>query len=282
MNVKQTLNVNTPNDSHQPITRVVKVGNVEIGGPEFTVIAGPCSIESQEHLFQTATAVKKMGANLLRGGIWKLRTSVDAFQGLGRDSYSFIKSILDQTGLKLVSEITDPRQIEDVYDLVDMFQIGSRNMHNYALLKEVGMVKKPILLKRGFAALIDEWIKATDYIRHGGNEDIILCERGIRTFETATRNTLDINAVIYVKARTNLPIIVDPSHGVGLRELVPQLTYASAAAGADGVIIEVHPNPDKALSDGRQTLDFDSFEQTMNQLEKILNAIGRPLQKNNT
>lgn len=260
-------------------TRAVKVGDMTIGGPEFTVIAGPCSIESHEHLLETAQAVKQRGASLLRGGIWKLRTSADSFQGLGRDSFHFIKDVLQKTGLRLVSEITDPRQIEEVYDFVDMFQIGSRNMHNYSLLKEVGRTQKPVLLKRGFAALIDEWIKATEYIRQGGNENIILCERGIRTFETATRNTLDINAVIYVKARTHLPVLVDPSHGVGLRELVPQLTYASAAAGADGVIIEVHPHPHKAMSDGRQTLNFQDFEKTMQQLEKILDAIGRPLQK---
>lgn len=266
-----------PHDA--PTTRIVKVGDVSIGGPEFTVIAGPCSIESREHLLQTATAVKKGGANLLRGGIWKMRTSADSFQGLGNDSFQFIREVLQETGLKLVSEITDARQIEEVHDFVDMFQIGSRNMHNYALLKEVGKTQKPVLLKRGLAALIDEWIKATEYIRQGGNDNVILCERGIRTFETATRNTLDINAVVYVKARTELPVIVDPSHGVGLRELVPQLTYAAAAAGADGVILEVHPNPEKAMSDGRQTLNFESFEHTMQTLEKILNAIGRPLQK---
>lgn len=274
MDVKQIEKAQTPTT-----TRIVKVGDVSIGGPEFTVIAGPCSIESREHLQQTATAVKNMGANLLRGGIWKMRTSADAFQGLGSDSFGFIKEVLKETGLKLVSEITDARQIEEVYDFVDMFQIGSRNMHNYALLREVGRVQKPVLLKRGFAALIDEWIKATEYIRQGGNENIILCERGIRTFETATRNTLDLNAVVYAKAKTDLPVIVDPSHAIGLREFVPQLTYGAAACGADGVIIEVHPNPEKAMSDGRQTLNFESFDQTMKQLEKICAAIGRPLQK---
>lgn len=291
MQVKQEVQPSAKSDSHletekpsslypySTSTRPVQVGNITIGGPEFTVIAGPCSIESREHLQQTATAVKKMGAHLLRGGIWKMRTSADSFQGLGHEAFQFIREVLQETGLSLVSEITDPRQIEEVHDFVDMFQIGSRNMHNYSLLKEVGKTRKPILLKRGFAALIDEWIKATEYVRQGGNENIVLCERGIRTFETATRNTLDINAVVYLKAKTQLPVIVDPSHGIGLRELVPQLTYASAAAGADGVIVEVHPHPEKAMSDGRQTLNFETFEQTMQTLEKILAAIGRPLQR---
>ncbi len=260
-------------------TRTVKVGNVIIGGPQFTVIAGPCSIENSDHFFNTSMAVKEAGASLVRAGIWKLRTSADAFQGLGQNAFDLIKEVKKRTGMLLVSEITDPRQIDEVYELVDMFQIGSRNMHNYALLKEVGMHKKPILLKRGFAALIEEWIKATEYIRKGGNEDIVMCERGIRTFETATRNTLDLNAVVYVKAKTNLPVLVDPSHAIGLREFVPQLTYASAVAGADGVIVEVHPNPDKALSDGRQSMDYASFSEMMKKLETILNVIGKPLQK---
>lgn len=260
-------------------TRTVKVGNIVIGGPEFTVIAGPCSIESREHFLETSLAVKNAGASLVRAGIWKLRTSADAFQGLGKDSFEFIREVKKQTGMLLVSEITDSRQIEEVYDFVDMFQIGSRNMHNYSLLKEVGRTTKPILLKRGFAALIDEWIKATEYIRMGGNENIVLCERGIRTFETATRNTLDLNAVVYVKAKTNLPVIVDPSHAIGLREFVPQLSYASAVAGADGIIVEVHPDPDKAMSDGRQSLNYNDFNSMMEQMAKILNVIGKPLQK---
>jgi 3-deoxy-7-phosphoheptulonate synthase len=260
-------------------TRTVKVGNVTIGGPNFTVIAGPCSIESKDHFLDVSQAVKNSGASLVRAGIWKLRTSADTFQGLGSNAFDLIKEVKKQTGLGLVSEITDPRQIGDVHDFVDMFQIGSRNMHNYALLKEVGQTTKPILLKRGFAALIDEWIKATEYVRKGGNENIILCERGIRTFETATRNTLDLNAVVYAKAHTDLPVIVDPSHAIGLREFVPQLTYASAVAGADGVIVEVHPNPDKAMSDGRQSLNYKSFDDMMKQLEKLLEVVGRPLQK---
>jgi 3-deoxy-7-phosphoheptulonate synthase len=262
-----------------PKTRPVQVGKHLIGGENFTLIAGPCSIESQEHLELTAKTVRSMGANLIRGGIWKLRTSAESFQGLGQDSFHFIRETLKKNDLSLVSEITDPRQIEEIHDFVDMFQIGSRNMHNYALLKEVGKTKKPVLIKRGFAALIDEWIKSTEYVRQGGNENVVLCERGIRTFETATRNTLDLNAVAYVKSRTHLPVIVDPSHGIGIRSLVPSMAFAAAASGCDGLIVEVHPNPEKALSDGQQTLNFSEFETMVKQLEKILVAIGRPLDK---
>lgn len=260
-------------------TKPVRVGSTIIGGDGFTLIAGPCSIESQEHFELTAKTVHKLGANLIRGGIWKLRTSAQAFQGLGDGSFTFLRDTLRKTGLNLVSEITDPRQIEEVHDFVDMFQIGSRNMHNYALLKEVGKTQKPVLIKRGFAALVDEWIKSTEYVRQGGNENVVLCERGIRTFETATRNTLDINAVIYVKQRTHLPIIVDPSHGIGIRSMVSPLALASAAAGADGIIVEVHPEPEKALSDGQQTLNFPEFEAMVKDLNRVLEAIGRPLQR---
>jgi 3-deoxy-7-phosphoheptulonate synthase len=274
MNMKQT-EIETLTQT----TRPVKVGDHLIGGEHFTLIAGPCSIENKEHFELTSKTVKSMGANLIRGGIWKLRTSADSFQGLGRDSFNFIRQTLKENNLSLVSEITDPRQIEEIHDFVDMFQIGSRNMHNYALLKEVGLTQKPVLIKRGFAALIDEWVKSSEYVRKGGNENVILCERGIRTFETATRNTLDLNAVVYVKNRTHLPVIVDPSHGIGIRSLVPQMAYAAAASGCDGLIVEVHPNPEKALSDGQQTLNFSEFETLVKQLEKILDAIGRPLSK---
>ncbi len=260
-------------------TKPVQVGPVQIGGAKFTVIAGPCSIESPEQFLEAATAVKNAGAVLLRGGIWKLRTSPQTFQGLGADSFGFIKDILKQTNMKLVSEVTDPRQIAMIDDCVEMYQVGSRNMHNYALLKELGQTRKPILLKRGFAAFVDEWIKAAEYITAGGNDKVILCERGIRTFETSTRNTLDLNSVVYVKAKTNLPVIVDPSHAVGMREFVPQLALAAAAAGADGLIVEVHPRPAEALSDGRQALTMSDFQQLMSKLEKLLTALDRPLNK---
>ena len=257
----------------------VKIGQVEIGGPQFTVIAGPCSIESEQQLLTTALSVKKSGASLLRGGIWKMRTSNNSFQGLGPGAFDFIKKVKAETNLPLISEVTDIRQIEEVHHLVDAYQVGARNMHNYSLLKELGKQRKPVLLKRGFSAFIDEWIKAADYVISGGNDQVILCERGIRTFETATRNTLDLNAVVYAKKHTQLPVIVDPSHGVGIAELVPQLCYAAAAAGADGLIIEVHPNPSEALSDGQQALTFEAFEKTMKQLERVLGAFDRGLNK---
>lgn len=258
---------------------IVQIGQIKIGGPEFTVIAGPCSIESEEQLRKTAESVKKSGASVLRGGIWKMRTSPQAFQGLGSSAFDFIKKIKLETGMTLISEITDARQIEEIVNVVDAFQVGARNMHNYALLKELGKQPKPVLLKRGFSAYIDEWIKAADYITGGGNPNVILCERGIRTFETATRNTLDLNGVVYAKQKTQLPVIVDPSHAVGIAALVPQICYASAAAGADGLIIETHPNPSEALSDGPQALTLENFDKTMRQLEKVLAAFDRRLQK---
>lgn len=258
---------------------VVQVGQIKIGGPSFTVIAGPCSIESEQQFRTTATAVKQSGACLLRGGIWKMRTSAKAFQGLGQSAFEFINQIKAETGLMLASEITDARQIEETLHVVDVFQVGARNMHNYALLKELGKQPKPVILKRGFAAFVDEWIKAADYVTNGGNPNVILCERGIRTFETATRNTLDLNAVVYAKKHSNLPVIVDPSHAVGISELVPQICYASAAAGADGLIVETHPNPAEALSDGPQALTLENFDKMMRQLEKVLAAFDRSLQR---
>lgn len=258
-------------------TRTVQVGPIQIGGPEFTVIAGPCSIENHSQFLETALAVKAAGAVLLRGGVWKLRTSAQTFQGLGPEAFGFIKEVLEQTQMKLVSEVTDPRQIEMLDDYVEMYQVGSRNMHNYALLKELGQTQKPILLKRGFAAFVDEWIKAAEYISLGGNDKVILCERGIRTFETATRNTLDLNSVVYAKARTDFPVIVDPSHAVGIRELVAPLALAAAAAGADGIIVEVHPRPLEALSDGPQALTVPDFKELMQKLERVLSALDRPL-----
>ncbi len=257
----------------------IKIGQTQIGGPDFTVIAGPCSVESEDQFRTTAVGVKKSGAALLRGGIWKMRTSPTAFQGLGESSFEFIKKIKQETGMSLVSEISDIRQVEQISGFVDAFQVGARNMHNYSLLKELGQQNKPVLLKRNFSAYIDEWLKAADYITNGGNQNVILCERGIRTFETATRNTLDLNAVVYAKKHSKFPVIVDPSHAVGIAEFVPQLCYASAAAGADGLIVEVHPNPRVALSDGPQALTLDVFEKMMVQLEKVLFAFDRKLQK---
>ncbi len=269
----------SPRTESTRMTKPVQVGSVTIGGPEFTVIAGPCSIESKSQFLETATAVKNLGAVLLRGGVWKLRTSAKSFQGLGPEAFGFIKEVLDLTQMKLVSEVTDPRQIEVVDDYVEMYQVGSRNMHNYALLKELGQTNKPILLKRGFSAFVDEWIKAAEYITLGGNDKVILCERGIRTFETTTRNTLDLNSVIYAKARTHFPVIVDPSHAIGVREFVKPLALAAAAAGADGIIVEVHPRPSEALSDGMQALTISDFQEMMSQISKVLTALDRPLNK---
>lgn len=253
----------------------VAVGPVTIGGPDFTVIAGPCSIESRAQFLETAEFVKLCGAAFLRGGIWKLRTSPESFQGLGVESFEMIKEVCQKVNLPLCSEVTDARQIEWLEDVVEVYQVGSRNMHNYELLKELGRTQKPIILKRGFAALVDEWIKAADYIIRGGNDRVILCERGIRTFETATRNTLDLNSVVYLKKHTNFPVIVDPSHAVGVRDLVPALSYAAAAAGADGIIVEVHPRPHEALSDGPQALTFDDFKNLMNRLEALLSSFDK-------
>lgn len=250
---------------------------VEIGGTHFTVIAGPCSIENAELFTEVADAVKSSGAVMLRGGIWKLRTSAKTFQGLGADAIHFIREVLKKTNMHFIAEITDPRQIEQIDDLVGMYQVGSRNMHNYALLKELGNSRKPVMIKRGFASYVDEWIKSADYVHQGGNDQVVLCERGIRTFETATRNTLDLNAVVYAKAHSHYPVIVDPSHAVGMSEFVPSLAYAAAAAGADGLIVEVHPRPKEALSDGRQALVFSEFDEMMKKLNRILAALDVPM-----
>lgn len=262
-----------------PSTQIVNIGGFDIGGQNFTVIAGPCSIENQSQFSEIAHAVKASGGHLLRGGIWKMRTSSKDFQGLGPSAFDFIKKVCEETKMTLISEVTEVSQIEAIHDLVGCYQVGSRSMQNYDLLRELGKQKKPVLLKRGLAAYINEWIKASEYITNGGNPNVILCERGIRTFETATRNTLDLNAVAFAKKNSHLPVIVDPSHAVGIRALVPDLAYAAAAVGADGIIVEVHPRPDEALSDGMQSLTLGDFEAMMKKLDKILNALDRPLHK---
>jgi len=261
----------------KPKGSVVQVGNVKIGGPEFAVIAGPCSIESRSQFEETALAVKSYGAALLRGGIWKMRTDANTFQGLGSEALQFVREVVADTGLGLVSEVTDPRQIEMLDEYVVMYQVGARNMFNYSLLKELGQTRKPVMLKRSFSALIDEWIKAADYITAGGNDKVILCERGIRTFETKTRYTFDLNAVIWAKQNTHFPVVVDPSHAVGIRDMVSKVAFAAAAVGADGIIVEVHPRPAEALSDGKQALTVSDFRQMMSTIEKILEATDRPL-----
>jgi 3-deoxy-7-phosphoheptulonate synthase len=258
-------------------TQPVSFGPYPVGGDDFVVIAGPCSIESKQQFSSTAESVKASGAVMLRGGMFKLRTDPKSFQGLGQDAYSIAHEVRKRFGMPFVSEVTDPREIEAMLGIVDVFQVGSRNMHNYALLKELGSCGKPVLLKRGFSALIKEWILAAEYLVKHGNSQVVLCERGIRTFETATRNTFDLNAIAYVKQTTGLPVIADPSHATGASSLVEPMALAAAAAGADGLIVEVHPRPAEALSDGFQALTFPEFDRMMHKLERVLNAIERPL-----
>lgn len=255
------------------------VASVKIGGElerrEFAVVAGPCSIESRDQFREAALSVKAAGASILRGGIFKMRTNPNAFQGLGTTSFSLIKEIKAECQLPLCSEVMDPRQISDLMDVVDCFQVGSRNMYNYSLLLELGQTGKPVMLKRGLSATVEEWVLAAEYIMKGGGSDIIMCERGIRTFETITRNTLDLNAVAYLKAHTHFPVIVDPSHGTGRPELIAPMALAAAAAGADGIMVEVHPNPKEALSDGFQALTPKQFEELMRPLKAVVEATGR-------
>lgn len=256
---------------------IVRVGQVEIGGSPIVVIAGPCAVESREQLFETASSVKGGGARILRGGAFKPRSSPYKFQGLGEDGLKLLKEVQNETGLPFVTEVMDTRQVELVAEYADMIQIGSRNMQNYPLLKEAGMCGKPVLLKRGMMATIEEFLLAAEYILHFGNEQVILCERGIRTFETSTRNTLDLSAVPMLKKLTHLPVMIDPSHGTGLRWMVPAMSKAAVAVGADGLIIEVHNNPEVALCDGFQSLDLPEFNQLMVELEKVAQAVGRSI-----
>jgi len=260
-----------------PGTRPVKVGPVTIGSGSFTVIAGPCAIESTEQFTEIARGAKAAGAVMLRGGIFKLRTSPDSFQGLGHEGLAKAREVRDRFGLPLVSEVIDPRHIEPMLAVVDMCQVGTRNMFNYALLKELGQAARPVLLKRGFSARVEEWLYAAEYVIQGGNPDVVLCERGIRTFETTTRNTLDLASMAHVKNVSALPVLVDPSHGTGRRELIEPLSLAAAAAGADGLLLEVAAHPERALSDAAQTLDIDGFSRLMEKLNRLLPVIGRPL-----
>lgn len=261
----------------KPETTIVNIAGVEVGGSEIVVIAGPCAVESREQLFETARAVKSGGAKILRGGAFKPRSSPYNFQGLGEEGLKLLDIIRKETGLPVVTEVMDTRQVELVSGYADMLQIGSRNMQNYPLLKEVGMCRKPVLLKRGMMATIEEFLLAAEYILNQGNDQVILCERGIRTFETSTRNTLDLSAVPMLKRLSHLPVIVDPSHGTGLRWMVPAMAKAAVAAGADGLIIEVHYHPEKAICDGIQSLNLSEFDQMMTDLIKIAMAIGRDI-----
>lgn len=261
----------------KPDGSVVNIAGVLTGGTEVVIIAGPCAVESQEQLFDTARAVKKEGARILRGGAFKPRSSPYSFQGLGEEGLKLLSAIRSETGLPIVTEVMDTRQVELVGQYADMLQIGSRNMQNFPLLKEVGMTRKPILLKRGMMATIEEFLLAAEYILSQGNENVILCERGIRTFETSTRNTLDLSAVPMLKQLTHLPVIVDPSHGTGIRWMVPAMAKAAVAAGADGLIMEVHYRPDEALCDGHQSLGLDLFAGLMTDLKRIALAVDRKI-----
>lgn len=255
----------------------ISIGSISVGAEAFHVWAGPCVIEGEEQFLKSAQFVQSQGVSALRTGIFKLRTSAESFQGLRESSLSIVKKVKLRTDLLMVSEITDPRQIEFLDPLVDIYQVGTRNMFNYELLKELGGSSKPILLKRAFSARIEEWLKAADYIIQGGNEQIILCERGIRTFETKTRNTLDLNAVAFLKRESRFPVFVDPSHGTGQSELVPALSQAAVCAGADGLLIETHPNPSQALCDSQQALSFSEFEKLIVKLKKLTPLYGKSL-----
>jgi 3-deoxy-7-phosphoheptulonate synthase len=245
---------------------VVDVAGVKIGGGDLVIIAGPCSVESRDQLLETARGVKAAGANMLRGGAYKPRTSPYDFQGLGVEALRFLKEASNETGLPIVTEVMSEGDVEVVAEYADMLQVGARNMQNFSLLRKLAPVRKPILLKRGPSATVKEWLLAAEYLLAGGNHDVVLCERGIKTFETATRNTLDLAAVALVKELSHLPVLADPSHGTGLRSLITPMSKAAVAVGADGLIIEVHPCPERALSDGPQSLDIPGFETLMKEL----------------
>lgn len=251
-------------------------GNL-IGGKKIQVIAGPCAVESRTMIINIAEKVKEAGASFLRGGAFKPRTSPYSFQGLGEEGLKYLAEAREKTGLPIVTELMDPRDIEVILKYADIVQIGARNMQNFRLLLEVGTCDKPILLKRGFSATIREWLMAAEYIMSRGNQKIILCERGVRTFETATRNTLDLSAIPVLKQLTHLPVVVDPSHAVGKWDLVAPMSKAAIAAGTDGLLIEVHVNPEEALSDGEQSLKPDYFKKLMNELKPIAIAVGREI-----
>lgn len=263
------------NKKFHPQPTVVKVGNAQIGPDTLTIMAGPCAVESEEQLMLIARAVKKAGATFVRGGAYKPRTSPYSFQGLEEEGLRYMQTAREETGLSTICEVISEAAIEAAAKYVDMIQIGARNMQNFQLLKEAGRSGLPVLLKRGLAATIDEWLNAAEYIISEGNPNVVLCERGIRTFETATRNTLDISAVPVIKSKSHLPIIVDPSHATGVRNYVGPLAKCAIAAGADGLMIEVHNNPACALSDGPQSLTFDQFDSLADELAPYAKLAGR-------
>jgi len=279
--VHEVLRISEPyklaSRTFKPDDTVVSVGDVRIGGDEVIVMAGPCSAETPAQVEAAAVAVKRAGAKILRGGAFKPRSSPYSFQGLGEPGLVMLRDAADRHDLKLISEVMDSSQIELVGKYSDIFQVGARNMQNFTLLRELGRTRKPVLLKRGISATIEEWLLSAEYILAGGNGDVILCERGIRTFETATRNTFDVSAIPVVKKLSHLPIVADPSHGAGRRDMVAPMARAAVAAGVDGLIIEVHHDPDRALSDGAQSMFPAQFDRVMAELRIIAPAIGRSI-----
>jgi len=263
-------------DAHPDPTRI-RIRDVVVGGTDIAIIAGPCSVESQGQILESARAVRSGGAVMLRGGAFKPRTSPYSFQGLEKEGLEHLADAREQTGLPVVTEIVSSEDVELVETYADVFQVGARNMQNFRLLRAVGQSAKPVLLKRGMSATVDELLHAAEYILSAGNPRVMLCERGIRTFGNHTRNTLDVGAIAVLKARTHLPVIVDPSHAAGLREFVPQLAMAGIAAGADGIIVEVHPDPSVAMSDGRQSLTPEGFADMVTRLRPVAEAVGRRL-----
>ncbi len=261
-----------------PDDTVVRIagGKAAVGGGQFAVFAGPCAVESQEQVMATARAVKSAGATVLRGGAFKPRSSPYSFRGLGEDGLKMLATARDETGLPIITEVMSPADVDLVSRYADVLQIGARNMQNFSLLDEAGQADKPVMLKRSFSATYEDWLLAAEYVMAGGNMDVILCERGIRTFETFTRNTLDLNAIPAIHRLSHLPVVADPSHGTGRWYLVTPLARAAAAAGADGLIIEVHPNPDEAKSDGAQSLTFENFSALMEQVTAIRGYIAPP------
>lgn len=248
---------------------IVSIGDILFGNGDLLVIAGPCAIESYDSYLETAISVKKSGASMLRGGVFKPRSSIHSFCGLGKNGLDILRDVSKKVGLPVITEVLDTRDVELVCQYADMLQIGSRNMQNFSLLREVGICKKPVLLKRGFCSTISEWLLAAEYITSSGNPNVVLCERGIRTFETATRNTLDISSVAVIHELSNFPIVIDPSHATGVRQYVPQMAMAAIACGCDGLMLEVHNDPNNALCDGKQSLTLDTFDSLMTNLKTL-------------
>jgi 3-deoxy-7-phosphoheptulonate synthase len=279
--VEDVYRVTTPyklaSRSFKEENTVIKIKDVEIGGDKIAMMAGPCSVESEEQIFRLAETVAKSGARILRGGAFKPRTSPYSFQGLGVEGLKMMRAAADKYNLLVITEVMQISHIELIEPYTDIFQVGARNMQNFPLLKELGNVKKPVMLKRGIAATIEEWLMSAEYILSGGNPDVMLCERGIRTFETYTRNTFDLSAIPIVHKKSHLPVIADPSHATGLRDQVPPMARAAVAAGADGLMIEIHDDPEKALSDGPQALLPDTFLNLMKELDSIAKVINRSL-----